>query len=373
MPKTVLYFLDDTSRDKHFHDYVLTGLEKAGYNPVVVYFWMGGKKSQLERMGHKIYDLGCTSESYKGFHPRLIQKIKKVIIKFNASAIHSQRHHPLIYMAAASCLTNISAFFYTVRSTKLIRNTNRRISFFFSSKKITKIIAVSNGVKEDFVKMSKISGKKVEVIPNGIDPSPFELHADKKQARQAFNLSETGFYFGMAARFKKAKDHFGLINAFADVKKKGVNTRLVLAGDGPLENDMKILAKSKGLENDVVFLGKISPGNIPLFLKTLDVFVHPSLREGMPAAVLEAMASGLPVIATDAEGISDIFDSKRVFGKMLPRGDTQLLADAMADFYDTGPENLEKMGIEATARIREAFTHTHMVDKTVALYDRFLQ
>ena len=58
---------------------------------------------------------------------------------------------------------------------------------------------------------------------------------------------------------------------------------------------------------------------------------------------------------------------------MLPRGDTQLLADAMADFYNTGPENLKKMGIEATARIKGAFTHTHMVDKTVALYDKFLQ
>lgn len=373
MPKTILYFLEDTSRDKHFHHYVLTGLEKRGYNPVVVYFSMGGKKSQLEKQGHKIYDLGCSIDSYKGFNPGLIQKIKNVIIKLNASAIHSQRHHPLIYMAAASCLTDISAFFYTIRSTKIIRNTNRKISFFISSKKITKIIAVSNGVKEDLVSRSKISEKKVEVIPNGIDPSPFELHIDKKQARQAFNLSETGFYFGIAARFKKAKDHFGLINAFADIKKKGVKARLVLAGDGPLEDQIKKLAISKGLENDAVFLGKIPPDNIPLFLKTLDVFVHPSLREGMPAAVLEAMASGLPVIATDAEGISDIFDSKRVFGKMLPRGDTALMADTMADFYNTGPENLKKMGIEATARIKEAFTHTHMVDKTVALYDRFLQ
>ncbi len=372
MAETILYFLEDPSMDKHFHDYLLTGLEKAGYNPLVTYFFMDGMQSKMAKQGHQVIDLGCTRDTYKGFHPGLVAKICKVIKKYNAKAIHSQRHHPLIYMAAASYLTDLPTFFYTIRSTKLIRNLNRRFSFSISARQITKVIAVSKGVKTDFVNRSGLAPEKVEVIPNGLDPSVFELDIDKKEARRQLGLPPEGFLFGMAARFKKAKDHRGLIEAFSIIKKKGVSAGLVLAGDGPLEDEIKGLTESHSLYNEVFFLGKLAPERIPLLLSALDVFVHPSWREGMPAAVLEAMASGLPVIATDAEGITDIFDTSKNFGRILTRGNIPFLAKAMEDFYHLQPEERMQMGSLAQARVLEAFTHKHMVDKTVALYDQFI-
>ena len=372
MAGTILYFLEDPSMDKHFHDYVLTGLEKTGYNPIVTYFFMDGMQSKMAKQGHQVIDLGCTRETYKGFHPGLVARICKAIKKYNVKAIHSQRHHPLIYMAAASYLTDLPTFFYTIRSTKLIRNLNRRFSFSISSRQITRVIAVSQGVKTDFVNRSGLAPEKITVIPNGLDPSGFELDIDQKEARQQLGLPLEGFLFGMAARFKKAKDHRGLIEAFSIIRKKGVSAGLALAGDGPLEDEIKGLAESHHLDNEVFFLGKLAPEKISLFLSALDVFVHPSWREGMPASVLEAMASGLPVIATDAEGITDIFDTPKNFGRILTRGDIPLLARTMEDFYHLQYEERLQMGRLAQARVLEAFTHKHMVDKTVALYDRFI-
>jgi len=372
MAGTILYFLEDPSRDKHFHDYVLTGLENAGYNPIVTYFFMDGMKSTMAAKGHRVIDLGCTCETYKGFHPGLVAKICRAIKKYDARAIHSQRHHPLIYMAAASALTGCKVFFYTIRSLRLIRTLNRRLSFPISASRITKVIAVSRGAKEDFVISSGISEDKVEVIHNGIDPQVFDLQINKKDARRYVQLPAKPFLFGMAARFTKAKDHPGLIDAYASLKAKGVDSLLVLAGDGPLEKKIKGLVESKNLQKDVVFMGKITPDEIPVFLKALDVFVHPSIREGFGASIVEAMASGLPVIASDAGGVSDIFDTPRVFGRMLPKEDVDLLAGAMEEFYNITPEERQKMGSLAQARVFEAFTHKHMVDKTVALYDQFI-
>lgn len=372
MSKTILYFLDDPSRDKHFHDYILSGLEKAGYDPIVVYFWMGQSESQLEKLGHKIINLGCSRDSYRRFNPGLFFKIVNALKKYNAAAVHVQRYHPLIYLAMAVYSTRLPVFFYTIRSTKLIRNLNRRFFFSISSTQITMVVAVSRGVKDDLLKRSDISAKKVEVISNGLDPSVFDLKVDKKKTREAFDLPRERFLFGMAARFKKAKDHKGLVDAFSKIKKRCKSACLVLAGDGPLEEEIRSLVRAKELDKEVFFLGKISPEKIPLFLKTLDVFVHPSWREGMPASILEAMASGLPVIATDAEGVSDIFATERRFGYILPRGDINLFAKAMAEMFYLSESELNKMGKEAMARVNEAFTHNHMVEKTVALYNRFI-
>jgi glycosyltransferase involved in cell wall biosynthesis len=240
------------------------------------------------------------------------------------------------------------------------------------SSRITRVICVSQGVKDEFIQRSRLPVEKVAVIPNGLDPAPFEIGTSKKEIRRALHLPEDDFLFGMVARLRKAKDHCGLISAFARIKTAGINARLVLVGDGPLETQLRNLVHAHGLSQDIIFLGRLSSDRIPLVLNAFDVFVHPTWREGMPAAILEAMACGLPIIATDAEGVTDIFDTSRPMGKLLPRGQVDLLAEAMKDLYAMPPSQRAQMGREARARLNEAFTHTHMVANTVALYNRHL-
>jgi glycosyltransferase involved in cell wall biosynthesis len=373
MKNTILYFLDDPSRDKHFHQYILAGLVDAGFNPVVTYFWTApDRRSSLQEAGFEILDLGCTPKSYKGFHPSLVAKIARALKTQHAIAAHVQRHHPLIYLAIAARWTGLPGLFYTIRIAKLIRTISRRLAFRLISAQISQVIAVSEGVKNDFLHRTGMAASKVVVIPNGIDPRSYELNLPKADARKAFSLPKEKFLFGMAARFRKAKDHPGLIKAFSMVRREMENACLVLAGDGPLQNEILEAVVARELREAVIFLGKIPPQDIPLLLHGLDVFVHPSWREGMPAAILEAMASGLPVIATDAEGVTDIFASSLDFGRMVARGNTEALARAMLELYRKPPENLKAMGQAAKLRVKEAFTHERMVQQTVDLYKHHL-
>lgn len=373
MKNTVLYFLDDPSRDKHFHEYVLSGLIEAGYRPIVTYFWMDSKQpSRLKHAGFDVIDLGCTPKSYKGFHPSLISKVVNAIKAHNAIGAHVQRHHPLIYVAIAAKWTKLPALFYTIRLVRLLRTFNRRVAFRYISKSITKIIAVSNGVRDDFLCDSNFDKNKIVVIPNGVDPADFIVRLSKSECRSKYQLPDDSFLFGMVARLRKAKDHSGLITAFSQIKDRMPNALLVLAGDGP--NEKKIVEKVDryGLNNRVLFLGRLSPSDIPILLKGLDIFVHPTWREGMPAAVLEAMASGLPIIATDAEGVTDIFETKLDIGRMVSRGGVDQLAEAMLELYEMPVATRMQMGQNATQRIKETFTHQMMINRTVDLYNHHL-
>jgi glycosyltransferase involved in cell wall biosynthesis len=373
MENTILYFLDDPSRDKHFHQYVLAGLVDAGFNPIVTYFWTNpDRPSSLRTAGFKTLDLGCSPKSYKGFHPSLVAKIARALKTQHAIAAHVQRHHPLIYLAIAARWTGLPVLFYTIRIANLIRTISRRMVFRLVSAQISQVIAVSEGVKNDFVHRTGIAASEVVVIPNGIDPRSYELNLPKADARKAFSLPKEKFLFGMVARFRKAKDHPGLIKAFSMLRREFANACLVLAGDGPLSDQILKAVADLQLREAVIFLGKIPPQDIPLLLHGLDVFVHPSWREGMPAAILEAMASGLPVIATDAEGVTDIFASSLDFGRMVARGNTEALAQAMLELYRKPPEARVAMGQAAKLRVKEAFTHAHMVQRTVDLYNQHL-
>ena len=365
------YLLDDPGRDKHFHAYILAGLREAGFDPLVIYF-RGDPRSLLHQQGFPTVSLGLGQKTYKRFNPWPVLKLASLIRSFNPRVIHVQRHRPLVYTGLAlKLLRRKTPLLYTIRLSRLVRTPVRRLAFNLVKDRIRYVIAVSRGAAEDFLRRTGFPAERLLVIPNGIDPSPYQLDLPPKEARRMFSLPE-GFLFGMVARFRKAKDHPGLIRAFARALPDMPRAFLVLAGDGPKESSIRQMVAELGLEKHVRFLGRVPPEKVPFLLRALDVFVHPTFREGMPAAVLEAMAAGLPVIATDAEGITDLFETSRQFGQMLPCGDTEALAHALRRFYALSPEELKRMGTEARKRLEEGFTRDQMVARNVDLYRRVL-
>ena len=107
---------------------------------------------------------------------------------------------------------------------------------------------------------------------------------------------------------------------------------------------------------------------VPLYLKTLDVYVHSSYREGMPLSVLEAMASELPIIATSAEGLPDIFDTPLFFGYLIPKRDYQSLTEALWKIYSLSEEEREELGKRAKQRLLEAFSPEKLSENTVNIF-----
>ena len=139
---------------------------------------------------------------------------------------------------------------------------------------------------------------------------------------------DDAFRFITAGRFSAEKNHAMMLRAFAAFLGKGYDARLILLGRGELEGELRKLARELDIESRVVFTGFVE--NVQDHLVNADVFLLSSDYEALPLAVLEAMAAGLPVIATDVGGLRDIVTDN---GILVPADDTEAMAQAMEKLY----------------------------------------
>jgi glycosyltransferase involved in cell wall biosynthesis len=145
---------------------------------------------------------------------------------------------------------------------------------------------------------------KVVYIPNSIEPDDHDRAPARAAIRAGLGISPEIKVLGMISRLVPKKAHQDLLQAYAEVIQVYPDTILLLAGDGPLRKKLARQASQLNIDNQVVFLGDRT--DVPDLLATMDLFVHPTLSEGMPYAVLEAMAAGLPVIASAVDGVQDL-------------------------------------------------------------------
>ncbi len=280
----------------------------------------------------------------------------------------------MIYCALASRLTGIPVI-YTVRLTSILRNRKRKVAFRLASREISRIICVSKDVARSLREAANIDPLPIEVIYNGIDVAQYDLpSATKTNSRKRYGLPDNAFIFGIVARLRKAKDHSTLIRAFSGfVRNTDADAYLVIVGDGPLENDLKMLTREVEVEERVLFLGRLAPSEIPYILKAFDVFVHPSLREGLPMAILEAMSAGLPVIGNDCAPIEEILGHGGEYGILCESGSEKSLQEAMGKVYSMDKDQLTRMGAKGCKRVIEEFSKDTMVQKTIRVYEEVLE
>jgi glycosyltransferase involved in cell wall biosynthesis len=173
----------------------------------------------------------------------------------------------------------------------------------------------------------------------------------------------------MVARMVPVKDHRGVLTSFGELVKSGIPISLALAGDGPLIGELRQVTIQLGLQGRVYFLGDIS--KVEQFLNSLDLFVLNSQSEGMSNTVLEAMACGLPVIATSVGSNSDLVSDGQT-GILIPAGDSSALTRAISALAADGTLRLS-MGTSGRIRIEKAFGIGRMVQAYSQLYDELRQ
>lgn len=179
-------------------------------------------------------------------------------------------------------------------------------------------IAVSNGVRSSLLRGHFLPPRKVHVIPN---PIPF-LESSSKHRK----LDVDRPLVLACGRLEPQKDHATLLRAFACLRKK-INARLVILGEGSLLDSLKLLSQELGIATDVAFAGfDPDPSS---FMRNASVFVHTARYEGFGVVLLEALASGCPVIATDCPGGVREVLAEGKYGALLPVGDDKQLAEAM--------------------------------------------
>ena len=213
----------------------------------------------------------------------------------------------------------------------------------------------------------ELSGRadKYKLIRYAVNYEEFRNNRDAAQTRKELGLSETDLVVGMVACFKPQKSPLDFIKLAAAIKKDFPDTKFILAGDGVLRKNIAALINKLHLKEQVILTGWRN--DIPSILSCLDVFVLTSLWEGLPIAVLEAMAAGLPVVATDTGGIREVvLDSKT--GYLVKPGDIQALHGRLKDLL-MKPYLRKEFGQRAISVLgHNDYSLNNMLKNTTQLY-----
>lgn len=227
------------------------------------------------------------------------------------------------------------------------------------------VIAVSEVVREDLIK-SGVPASMVVTIPNGVDLAAFPAPARRFAGPgMKDGVGDARVTVGTAARLHPQKALDVMIDAARIIVDAAPKTRFLIAGTGPSESDLRRKIQELQLGSHVEMAGFVE--DVPAFLSQLDIYILSSRYEGLPFAVLEAMAAGLPVVATNVGGVPEaVVDG--VTGILVPPGDSRLLAEGILRLI-RDPQMAARMGMAGRARVEEMFSAEVMAKKTVEVYE----
>jgi len=232
---------------------------------------------------------------------------------------------------------------------------------------VTKIVAVSEQVKRSIIRYGRVVPEKVVTIHYGVNLEKFALRPgeDLNQRREKLGFPTTGVLFGVVARLEKWKGYTYLLPAAYHLIDEFPQAKFVFVGDGSLRQQIVEEIRQRGLENHFLLLG--FRDDVQEILPALDVFVLPSLTEGLPNAVLEAMACSKPVIATAVGGVREVVEDG-ITGFLVPPRDSEALYQAMRRLL-LDVQLAQQMGREGRRRVEEFFSLEKEVQSFQRLYE----
>jgi glycosyltransferase involved in cell wall biosynthesis len=242
----------------------------------------------------------------------------------------------------------------------------RRVGYRLSNWLPDKVTAVSVAVAQAHLQARMVMAARLAVLPNGVDLTTWKPDLEVRNAfRRVLGLKGKFLWFA-AGRLDPVKDYGTLLQAMVDVPEAA---RLVIAGSGPMENELRRLCDELGLEDRIQFLG-FEP-NVLRWMLAANGLVLASRWEGLPMVVLEAAACGVPAVATDIPGTHEVVvDGKTGF--LAAQGSATALAEAMTRMMEIPGEERRAMGERARQFVQERYSLDAALDRWEALYAELL-
>ena len=344
--------------------YILTlgdALVKSGHQVIVVSSG-GDCESRLQAMGIRHLNLNIRTKSE--LHPKLwsaFGELKKLIQEEKISIIHAQTR-----------VTQVLGFFLS-RATGVSMITT--CHGFFRPRWFRRIfpcwgeavIAISKPVAKHLNVDFNVPKDKVHLIANGVDLNRFELSNEQKRqaARQLLNIGDLPL-IGIIARFSDVKGIDILIKAMPIVLQQLPSARLIIAGQGPYEAYLKKLSQDLSLTGCIDFKDIINQPEV--LLPAFDVFVMPSIMEGLGLSVMEAQACGIPVVASRVGGLIDLIEDGKS-GYLIVSGDPTALAQKIIEVL-SNPQQSKVMAQQARSNIEKNFSVKSMFQQTCEIYEQ---
>jgi glycosyltransferase involved in cell wall biosynthesis len=243
----------------------------------------------------------------------------------------------------------------------------RRIGYWGSKWLPNKVTAVSVAVAQAHLRARMVSRARLAVLPNGVDLTTWKPDIEVRNAfLRVLNLKGK-FLWLAAGRLDPVKDYRTLLQAMVDVPEAGT---LVIAGSGPMEDELRLLSGELGLEDRVQFLG-FEP-NVLRWMLAANGFVLASRWEGLPMVVLEAAACAVPAVATDVPGTREVVvDGKTGF--LAAEGSAKALAEAMTRMMTISGEERRAMGERARQFVLDRYSLDAALDRWEALFGELLE
>lgn len=236
------------------------------------------------------------------------------------------------------------------------------------ARRTARIITVSDALRTEQLQVFHAPPEKVVRVYDGLDLGPYLGGADRSAARARLGLPERAVAIGLAARFAPQKGQVDLIEAALPVLEAEPDAWLVLAGDGPLLEVARTKARATRVRDRILFPGFET--DVPGLLAALDVYASASVAEGLGLGTIEAMAAGLPVVATAVGGTPEVVDDG-VTGILVPPRKTARMSEALARLV-RDPAARRVMGEAGRQRALETFGEANMFEQIAHIYREVL-
>ncbi len=339
--------------------YLIKALRERGHDNTLVCPPESGIDGVARQAGIRVQNLFCAGDLDLPFAYRLATFLKE----HSPDIVHCHSRR------GADILGGLAASFADIPTvvSRRVDNTEMRLMASLRYRPFKKVIAISEAVAGVLLDRG-VEAERLVVIRDAVEVAAFDATRDCAAVRQEFGLDPDDFVVAAAGQLIPRKGHRYLLQAVADLREDYPQLKLIIFGEGYLNNQLRAQAGSLGLGDVVQFAG--FHDDLDAFLGCFDLFAHPALAEGLGVAALKASAAGLPVIGFDAGGMAEAVEHGKT-GLLVAPEDTDALAAAIRRCIDE-PEFGRQLGEAGRRRMQLEFSIDTMADMHETLYESVL-
>ena len=317
---------------------------------------------ELRAQGYEVVSLGLDIK--RTSTGRVVQAVRRLLQARRPDILHTHLYHPNLYGRLGALGLGLPAMVAAVHNSYTRVKFHRRVWNFLLSWASDCVVVGSAQVGQDVRRYDGVPASRLVLMPYGIPLAELDTPLSRLEARERLGLSRGALVIGVVGRLEEQKGHAHLLAALPALRRHIPNLVVLLVGEGRQEENLRRQVRELKLDSTVRFLG--TRRDLTEIYRGLDLFVQPSLWEGLPLALLKAMGAGLPVVATRVSGSREaIVDG--VNGYLVAPGDSEALARAILELH-RHPEARRRLGDAARGTVAAKYSLEAMLYRLEELY-----
>jgi glycosyltransferase involved in cell wall biosynthesis len=335
-------------------------IDRSRFEPIVCCFRHGTKARELESLGVRVLHEPKHLKADPGLIVRLARRMRYERIDLVQTYLWTAN----TWARLAARMAGIRYVVASERNVDIWEEPYKRVIGRWLARSTDRIIANSEAVRRYLLERGRLRPEKVVTVYNGVNFDRFRTSCDVSVRRAEIGLPEDAVLAGVVARVEPAKDHATLLRALALISRRIPQLHLVVVGGGSEVGRLRESARELGIAEHVHFTGPRA--DAAEWLQSLDISVLSSVKEGLSNTVLESMAAGRAMVATDVGGNAEVIVEGET-GFLVPPRDPAALGEALARLA-LSPELMARFGRAGRKRVHTVFSVSRMVARTEALY-----